>query len=89
MHIIRQTLFIRKKSLWAFKHKRFYGKEKCTVANNGAMRLPVLGKKRVLVIISVYPYVMDDLLLVMIVFRVIILTTAISASVVAKNHYGD
>ena len=53
------------------------------------MRLPVLGKKRVLVIISVYPYVMDDLLLVMIVFRVIILTTAISASVVAKNHYGD
>lgn len=53
------------------------------------MRLPVLGKKRVLVIISVYPYVMDDFLLVDVAPGVIILTTAISASVVAKNHYGD
>lgn len=44
------------------------------------------GKTEGLVVVTVDPHVVDDFLLV--VSGVIILTTAVSASVVAKNHCG-
>lgn len=64
------------------------------VKKNAPLRTTVLcscpyrAGKQVLVVVTVNPHVVDDFLLVVIVFRVIVLTATTSASVVAKNHCG-